>query len=89
MSKYSESNWRNVAAPIIAKVLADHPDGVGLAKSLREAYPFGERKMHPYKIWCDEVARQTGRKPPLGSRVNVYGKIAAPIEPDPNQGELF
>ena len=31
-------------------------------KALREAYPAGERKYHPYKVWLDEIARQTGRK---------------------------
>ena len=62
-------SWREVAAPIIAKVLAeteDQPAGERL-KKLRNAYPFGERKYHPYKIWLDEIARQTGKKLPLGS----------------------
>ena len=34
-------------------------------KALREAYPFGERKHHPYKIWLDEIKRQKGIKPKL------------------------
>lgn len=65
---YSESHWRNTAAPIIAKVIAEHQgDAKGMRKALRDAYPFGQRKYHPYKIWIDEVARQLGRKPKLGT----------------------
>jgi hypothetical protein len=30
--------------------------------ALSDAYPFGERKHLPYKVWCEEVKRQlTGR----------------------------
>ena len=57
------SRWREIAAPIIAKVLAEYPSGKERRKALREAYPFGERKVHPYKIWLDEIAKQEGRKP--------------------------
>ena len=24
-------------------------------KMLRKCYPFGERSMYPYKVWCDEM----------------------------------
>ena len=62
-----ESPWRKKASEVIAGVIADM--GVGdkkaLRKALREAYPFGERARHPYKIWLDEVKRQLGEKPPL------------------------
>lgn len=63
------SYWRRQAQPIIARVLAE---SAGLSerairKALREAYPFGQRSLHPYRIWCDEAARQRGLKPPLGS----------------------
>lgn len=27
-------------------------------KALREAYPFGPRENHPYKIWLDEIKKQ-------------------------------
>jgi hypothetical protein len=45
-------------------VLAEH---VGepmpqIRRALRDAYPFGERAMWPYKVWCDEVRRQLGVK---------------------------
>lgn len=56
--------WRDYAAPIIAKVLKENrgkPEKE-VRKALKEAYPFGERKYHPYKIWLDEIKIQTGRK---------------------------
>ena len=63
MKPYSPSYWRNIAAPIISKVLEEtkgaSPEDV--RKAVREAYPFGQRKYHPYKIWCDEVKRQMHR----------------------------
>ena len=62
MSVYA-SHWRAKAAPIIAKVIADNPS-IGdkeLRAKISAEYPFGERKYHPYKIWCDEVARQLGK----------------------------
>lgn len=51
------TTWRSRAKDVIAEVVKANP-GVGgreLRKLLREAYPFGERRYHPYKIWCDEV----------------------------------
>lgn len=56
--------WRDYAAPIIAKVLKENrgkPEKE-VRKALKEAYPFGERKYHPYKIWLDEIKIQTGKK---------------------------
>lgn len=66
---YSESHWRNAAAPIIPEVIAQHrgEDENKIRLALREAYPFGQRKYHPYKIWLDEIGRQLGTKPPLGT----------------------
>lgn len=54
------SYWRKIAAPIIARVIEQtgREDERALRKALREAYPFGERSMHPYKIWRDEIRRQ-------------------------------
>jgi hypothetical protein len=59
------ATWREKAAPIVAKVIADtrgKPDAE-VMQAIRDAYPFGQRAMHPYKIWCDEVAIQLGKKP--------------------------
>ena len=55
-------SWRDVARPIIAQVLQETAgqEEPQVKKALRDAYPFGQRAMHPYKIWCDEVRRQRG-----------------------------
>lgn len=56
----NESKWRAHAAPIIARVLretAGKPEKE-IKAALREAYPFGERKYWPYKMWCKEVRVQ-------------------------------
>jgi hypothetical protein len=58
----SESFWRDKAAPIVAAVIANNTDPARLPAELREAYPFGVRRHHPYKIWLSEVARQLGRR---------------------------
>lgn len=78
----SESHWRDSAAPIISRVLLEtegQPEKE-IRKALRDAYPFGERRYHPYKIWLSEIQRQrfTGRR----VRVLVPGeKIVFPDAP--------
>lgn len=54
------ASWRDHARPIVARVIAAHPEASEkeLRAALRDAYPFGERKYQPYKVWCDEVRRQ-------------------------------
>lgn len=56
--------WRDKARPIIAEILKDHQDcdDATIKKALLEAYPFGARAHHPYKIWLDEIKRQRGTK---------------------------
>lgn len=64
------SYWRDRAVPIIREVIArvGRDDERALRKALHDAYPFGERQLHPYKIWRDEIRRQLegrqGRRPP-------------------------
>lgn len=58
------SSWRKIAAPIIHETLEStkgFPESE-IKKALREAYPFGLRKHHPYKIWLDEIKIQRGFK---------------------------
>lgn len=62
------SYWRDKARPIIREVLAEtagKPERE-IKAALREAYPFGPRQYHPYKIWCDEIRRQRKTKPATG-----------------------
>ena len=60
----SRETWRDKARPIIAAVIAKYgtDDLRFLRSALRDAYPFGERKYHPYRMWCDEVKVQLGLK---------------------------
>ena len=52
--------WRDHCAPIIAKVIDDVgiEDMKALRKALREAYPYGEKKWRPYKVWLSEINEQ-------------------------------
>lgn len=80
--------WRDRARPIIQKVLADNynlPPKM-LRKKLREAYPFHERAMHPYKIWLDEIRRQLGLKP---ERTKQKGSMRPQPKSLPGQLGLF
>lgn len=74
-----KSSWREYAKPIIAKVIAEHQgeDVKAIRKALHDAYPFGIRQYHPYKIWLDECAVQLG----------TNKKKIEP--PDPNQMNLL
>lgn len=67
---YYASEWRKRAAPIITKVLEENKgkSEAEIRLALREAYPFGPRQYHPYKIWLDEIKRQTGRLWPIGHK---------------------
>lgn len=82
----NESYWRKQAAPIIAEVLkeTEGQDEKVIRKALKEAYPFGPREMHPYRIWNDEIKRQRGTREPLGTR-----HPKPPPPPDPRQTEMF
>lgn len=68
-------SWRDSAKEIISQVLKDN-EGKNLKEkraALRNAYPWGERAMHPYKIWCDECRVQLGIK-----KKKIRGEINNP-----------
>jgi hypothetical protein len=54
-------DWRIVARLEIEKVIGkyglSHPD---IKKFISDAYPFGERKYWPRKVWLDEVKKCLG-----------------------------
>ncbi len=56
--------WRDGCKEIIYNTLKDNEGKTEreIRKALREAYPFGERQYHPYKVWCDEIKIQRGLK---------------------------
>jgi hypothetical protein len=58
----TDSRWRAHARPIIERVLSEtagQPEAE-VKRALRDAYPFGARQYHPYKVWLDEIRRQRG-----------------------------
>lgn len=59
--------WRQRAAPVIAEVIhrVGFDDPARLKRELRDAYPFGDRENYPYKVWLDEIKKQTA-PPPQG-----------------------
>lgn len=67
--------WRDIARPIIQKVLADTQgmDEGAVKRALYEAYPFGERQYHPYKVWLDEIKVQRKQRR-FGKKNNVIPK---------------
>ncbi len=78
------ATWRQHCAPIIAKVIQDNPDlsGKALRAKINEVYPYGQRSLHPYKIWCSEVNKQMGvlTKKQIAERES---------KGNPNQQKLF
>lgn len=78
-----KSHWRERSKAVIAEVLQQQQGKTDkeIRAALRDAYPFGQRAMHPYKIWCDEVKVQLGLK-----KRKVPGRIQIN---NPNQQEIF
>ncbi len=91
MSK-TGSYWRDKARPIVLGVIAANKDKPinDLRKALYEAYPFGDRKNHPYKIWLDECNAQL-HACGLELRKRYWGKPKGKkdAKPDPRQLTLM
>lgn len=79
-------SWRDRARPVIQAVIkrVGTADMKALRAAISDAYPFGPREMHPYKIWCDEVRRQLGLKV-----VKDAKGIPRHTQPTMGQQELF
>jgi hypothetical protein len=67
------SSWREKSAAVIARVVAEvgTDDQKALKKALFDAYPFGERQYHPYKIWCNERAKVLKPEPDGSAPMSV------------------
>ena len=77
--------WRDKASPVIEKVLRENEGKTikEIRKELAKAYPFGQKKYWPYKVWLDEIRSQLGLKPP---RPIKFGKLNIN---DPRQQKMF
>lgn len=88
--------WRDHARPIIAKVIFDTVGDTRLPytkeqvkmirKNLLEAYPYGSRENHPYKIWLDEIRKQLKVKPRTFKQVET-NQINIFLKKAPNEKE--
>lgn len=85
-----DSPWRRKAREICDRVRRESPEARGkdLRRLLRQAYPFGQRKFHPYRIWCSEVRRALGisavKEDPRQSRL----RFLSPEDRDALRAEL-
>lgn len=73
-------HWKTISIKTIEKVLSENKGKTEaeIRKALHYAYPFGERKMWPYKVWLKEIKiRMDKLFPP------------APVNQDSNQIEMF
>lgn len=64
---YDPSIWFSRSLEVIADVHAALPSDISFeerAKAIREAYPFGERKHHPYKMWLKAQRQYLARYAP-------------------------
>lgn len=60
-----DGTWAMAAQRNIAAILDRLPPDISAAtkrEALMAAYPFGERKHFPYRVWCREVRRIVGAK---------------------------
>lgn len=81
MKQPNRGTWRARAEPLVRRVLDEtmgQPERDRRA-ALRAAYPFGERRMWPYKCWLAEIRRQLGRRDePRGPRLVFPDEKLAP-----------
>ena len=60
-------SWYESAKEHISRVHKTLPDDVSFdnrVKAIREAYPWGERRMHPYKMWLKAQRQYLARYEP-------------------------
>ena len=79
----SRSQWREYSREVIRETLAELPATVTpdeAKKAISAAYPFGERAMHPYKIWLSEVRNQIEQRFPEIRRARVKAEFEAEME---------
>lgn len=59
-----QMTWREIHRPRIRAIIekVGTHDKKALKNALFEAWEYGERKYHPYKIWLDEIRQQLGLK---------------------------
>ena len=86
-------SWRETSNEVIRKALADTPacqtceDVEALFRRIsKEFYPFGERKMWPYKQWCKalhefKIAYYRRHAIPRPGAMNMSGTLFEEVQP--------
>lgn len=86
-------SWRDTANRVIRETLEKHKPATEAEakKLLSDAYPFGERAMHPYKIWLDAVKTALHRKYKIEAGVQLPIDLGLFRDDEPlyNIGELI
>lgn len=88
------SYWRTKAHAVITASLKEGREkgleGKDLERHVSEAYPWGERANHPYKIWCNVFALlvRGDKKPMSRSKAKKREADDARVTPLKGQGEF-
>lgn len=88
--KRTQSYWRLQSRGVIQSVHASLPDSATLKerqKAVDDAYPFGPREYHPYKMWLIErraylerYGYQSKAKPKHGKNIVAGERYETPLE---------
>ncbi len=69
-------SWYERSQAVIRKVDESLPLGVTFAerkKAIYDAYPFGQRAYHPYKMWCKAQREYLAKFMPLSKQLPPDG----------------
>lgn len=77
-------SWRERSIEVIDAVKRANPgaDRETLRRLVSEAYPFGERRFHPYKVWLGVVRELLGMTDEQRARRDQA--VEAPLFKEPN-----
>lgn len=92
-----DSHWRMSARGRMFAVARKYPDLVAdddaLLKAIDKAYPFGERRHHPYKCWLEErrllIELMNEAPPPSRTEAEVCSVARDELELHPERAEAI
>jgi hypothetical protein len=100
-SREAISTWRELYAPVIARVISEHADPASkidaeqrreIRRKLRATFPYSDganRRSHQYKAWLEEARVQLGLKPPGRDRGRPPKVPRDVVLSNPKQFEMF
>lgn len=77
-----DSRWRRISIKTITPIEAEYKNRTyaEFKRALSDAYPFGERSNHPYKIWCQEQRDALRRHPQSPEYAGTQDDLLARLE---------